>query len=247
MNAWCQSEIDIIQEMSAAMIAKFDKYWHEIHGLMAIAVILDPRGKLDLLEACYICLFGEDDAEKHVDETKKILVRLMDQYDSENEEGCVTSSSDVGRSSSCSSEVLTIFKTLTVRKKSNSVVRSKNELDRYLEADNLPCVNENFDILGWWKVTGTHYPTLRLIARDIFVVPITTVASESAFSTSVRVLSEHRSRLTPKLLEALMCCQDWLRNQLEGQGKNGSFWTCLEDEEEQELKENCSISTVDLE
>ncbi|KAH6811610.1 hypothetical protein C2S51_025372 [Perilla frutescens var. frutescens] len=53
---------------------------HGIHGLMAIAVILDPRGKLDLLEACYICLFGEDDAEKHVDETKKILVRLMDQY-----------------------------------------------------------------------------------------------------------------------------------------------------------------------
>ncbi|KAH6756256.1 hypothetical protein C2S53_003676 [Perilla frutescens var. hirtella] len=88
---------------------------HEIHGLMAIDVILDPRGKLDLLEACYICLFGEDDAEKHVDETKKILVRLMDQYHSENEEGCVTSSSDVvGRSSNCSSEVLTIFKTLTV-------------------------------------------------------------------------------------------------------------------------------------
>ncbi|KAH6794452.1 hypothetical protein C2S52_004929 [Perilla frutescens var. hirtella] len=128
MNAWCQSEIDIIHGMYAAMIAKFDKYWHEIHGLMAIAVILDPRGKLDLLEACYICLFGEDDAEKHVDETKKILVRLMDQYHSENEEGCVTSSSDVvGRSSSYSSEVLRIFKTLTVRKKSNSVERSKNE------------------------------------------------------------------------------------------------------------------------
>ena len=43
-----------------------------------------------------------------------------------------------------------------------------------------------------------------------------TVASESAFSTSGRVLSEHRSRLTTKMLEALMCSQDWLRNKYKG-------------------------------
>jgi hypothetical protein len=42
-------------------------------------------------------------------------------------------------------------------------------------------------------VAGTHYPTLRKVARDIFAIPVTTVASELAFSTSGRVLSEHRS------------------------------------------------------
>jgi hypothetical protein len=55
-----------------------------------------------------------------------------------------------------------------------------------------------------------------MIARDINAIPLSTIASESAFITSGRVLSEHRSRLTPGMLEALMCSQDWLRNQYKG-------------------------------
>jgi hypothetical protein len=55
-----------------------------------------------------------------------------------------------------------------------------------------------------------------MIACDIYAIPVSTVGSESAFSTSGRVLSEHRSCLTPRMLEALMCSQDWLRNQYKG-------------------------------
>ena len=76
--------------------------------------------------------------------------------------------------------------------------------------------NEYFAVLGWWKVAGTRFPTLRFIARDILAIPITTVASESAFSTNGRVLSEHHSRLTPQMLEALMCSQSWFRHNLKG-------------------------------
>ena len=39
--------------------------------------------------------------------------------------------------------------------------------------------SEDFDILGWWKNNGLKYPTLQMIARDILVIPVTTVASES--------------------------------------------------------------------
>jgi hypothetical protein len=85
-----------------------------------------------------------------------------------------------------------------------------------LDEELLLDTNKNFKVLDWWKVAGTRYPTLRKIARDIIAIPVTTVASESAFSTGGRVLSEHCSRLTSKMLEALMCSQDWLRNKYKG-------------------------------
>jgi hypothetical protein len=49
------------------------------------------------------------------------------------------------------------------------------------------------------------------LARDVLAIPISSVASESAFSTSGRILDDFRSSLTPFMLEALVCTQDWLR------------------------------------
>ena len=50
------------------------------------------------------------------------------------------------------------------------------------------------------------------MAKDILAIPVSTVASESAFSTSGRVVDEFRSSLGPKTVEALICAQDWLRS-----------------------------------
>ncbi|XP_019163642.1 PREDICTED: zinc finger BED domain-containing protein RICESLEEPER 2-like [Ipomoea nil] len=69
----------------------------------------------------------------------------------------------------------------------------------------------DFDILRWWKLNSERFPTLSKMARDVLAVPISTVVSESAFSTSGRVLDAFRSFLTPKIVEALVCEQDWLR------------------------------------
>jgi hypothetical protein len=49
------------------------------------------------------------------------------------------------------------------------------------------------------------------LARDALAIPISSVASESAFSTSGRILDDFRTSLTPFMLEALVCGQDWLR------------------------------------
>ncbi|XP_026405747.1 uncharacterized protein LOC113301215 isoform X2 [Papaver somniferum] len=58
------------------------------------------------------------------------------------------------------------------------------------------------------------YQILRLIsswimARDLLTPPASTVASESCFSLSGRILSKKRSRLAPDILDALVCSKDW--------------------------------------
>lgn len=32
------------------MMTKFDKYWSDVHGIMGVAIVLDPRYKVVLLE-----------------------------------------------------------------------------------------------------------------------------------------------------------------------------------------------------
>lgn len=94
-------------------------------------------------------------------------------------------------------------------KRTTNCIHVKSKLDHYLDEDVLPR-RADFDILSWWRSSGLKYPTLQAIARDILAIPVSTVSSESAFSTSGRLVSPHRNRLHPKTIEALMSAQNWL-------------------------------------
>ncbi|CAN0899007.1 Putative AC transposase [Linum grandiflorum] len=88
-----------------------------------------------------------------------------------------------------------------------------SELDHYLDEDVVPRSRDiEFDILGWWRANAAKYATLHEIARDILAVPISSVASESAFSAGERLLDPHRSRLHFKTVEALMCTRSWIKD-----------------------------------
>lgn len=93
------------------------------------------------------------------------------------------------------------------------------ELDRYLEDEVLP---DDVDVLGFWK-NNFQYPTLREIAKDLLAIPVSSVASESAFSTGGRVLTPHRSRLHSNTVEALMCLQNWMIGGCPGTFKHMQF------------------------
>ncbi|KAH0758456.1 hypothetical protein KY290_021949 [Solanum tuberosum] len=68
---------------------------------------------------------------------------------------------------------------------------SKTQLELYLEEAKVDRkTNPNLDVLGFWKDNKLRYPELSLMARDVLSVPITTVASESAFSTGGRVIGK---------------------------------------------------------
>jgi hypothetical protein len=58
----------------------------------------------------------------------------------------------------------------------------------------------------YFEKACSRYPT----------IPVTTVASESVFSTSGRIISPHRNRLAPNMVEALMCMQAWSRADMLG-------------------------------
>ncbi|XP_050379504.1 zinc finger BED domain-containing protein RICESLEEPER 3-like [Argentina anserina] len=72
-------------------------------------------------------------------------------------------------------------------------------------------LSKGFEIAKWWKGNEATYPVLSKLAKDIFAIPCSTVASENAFSLRDRVVDPFRASLTPRMVEALVCTSDWLR------------------------------------
>ncbi|KAH9767512.1 BED-type domain-containing protein [Citrus sinensis] len=69
---------------------------------------------------------------------------------------------------------------------------------------------------GGGASSSIMYLILSQIAKDVLAIPVSTVASESAFSTRGCVLDPCRSSLTHKTVESLICTQNWLRSTLLG-------------------------------
>jgi hAT family C-terminal dimerisation region len=67
--------------------------------------------------------------------------------------------------------------------------------------------DDQIDILEYWKKNATAYPTLVMMARDLFAVFVSTVPSESCCSAN-RILTDKRNKLGLKLFEKLVCNKD---------------------------------------
>jgi hypothetical protein len=67
----------------------------------------------------------------------------------------------------------------------------------------------DFDALAWWKCNALKYGILSKMARDILVVPISTVALESSFSADGRVIEPHRASLFLETVQILLYDSDW--------------------------------------
>nr|XP_011465667.1 PREDICTED: zinc finger BED domain-containing protein RICESLEEPER 2-like [Fragaria vesca subsp. vesca] len=184
---------------------------------------------------------SEATATAEIEKYKRLLYDLVKKYQSRSPQSNGASQAPNPSSSRVSVLKLDLVKQLDVFVSHSAVsTHVKSELDHYLEESLLP-INDytNFDILCWWNSNGIKYPTLQEIARDILAIPVSTVASESCFSTSGRVISSHRSRLHAKTIEALMCARDWLWSEIRVSNPEDSKITTVQDDVE------CNVSDED--
>jgi hypothetical protein len=78
IRKWQSSDNPKVEEMSIKMKEKFNKYWSDVHGLMAVAAVLDPRYKLQLLNALFLKIHeSESAAEESVNKVKDVLYNLV--------------------------------------------------------------------------------------------------------------------------------------------------------------------------
>ena len=90
-------------------------------------------------------------------------------------------------------------------------VGCNNELEKYLAENCDGKKDVNFEILEWWRDNCNRFQVLSKVVKDVLTVPVSTVASESAFSTGGRIVDPFRSSLSPFMVQNLVCSQNWLQ------------------------------------
>ncbi|RLM93594.1 zinc finger BED domain-containing protein RICESLEEPER 2-like [Panicum miliaceum] len=213
----------ISSRIAKDMHERFDKYWKDCNVMLAIAVVMDPRFKMKIVEFSYSKIYGlkgvkyvkvVDDA---VHELCKEYVRqplpLTPAHVEQGANGALpTDVTKILTNPPSAGDVLSDFDIYLSQVALTQI--PKSELDRYLEEALLPRIPE-FDILKWWKLNAVKYPTLSRMARDVLAIPVSTIGRGSIFSsarTEARMLDDYQSSLRPETLEALFCAKDWLQN-----------------------------------
>ncbi|CAN1181435.1 Zinc finger BED domain-containing protein RICESLEEPER 2 [Linum perenne] len=161
---WHDDSNSVISEMARTMWLQFTKYWDDIHLVLAVAVVLDPRYKLHLI-GYYATKLGITNSYLVGDSVKKIVCDLVLAYQTKYSSQVV--------SSYCSTTSATDldFELFMSQRKRLRTTLVTTELDHYLAEQIIPRTLD-FDILLWWKLNGAKYPTLQQIARDFLAIPI---------------------------------------------------------------------------
>ncbi|KAF7839307.1 zinc finger BED domain-containing protein RICESLEEPER 2-like [Senna tora] len=219
LKGWCESEDDNLRRMAEMMKEKHDKYWGNITNiniLLFVAVLLDPRYKFKFVEWSFGKIFDVEVADSMSWKVKNGLYKMYDYYKlcfGSNVRLVPTQSNQSRNKAQTNQEDDRNLFAMEFDRDMNEEdnPENKSEIDQYL-LEPREKMSSQFDILNWWKVNSTKFPILALIARDVLAMPISTIASESAFSTGGRVIDTYRSSLAPKTIEALISAQNWFRS-----------------------------------
>ena len=211
-----------------------------MNKLLIVATVFDPRKKMNFANLCFEKLYGKESIEYTLlsDSIMEIMKRLYEEYTlgySTSGGGSVGSQSQVGSSSQTQTQDSgAVFQSQVIGSgiryermdnlyeelvQETGTEDSSNELEVYLRekvevSKGGTGLGTEFDVLSWWRRNSVKFPILSQIAADILAVQASSVASESAFSTSGRVLDPYRSCLTHFMVEVLVCTEQWLKSEI---------------------------------
>ncbi|KAK8364885.1 hypothetical protein V6Z12_A02G013100 [Gossypium hirsutum] len=198
------------------MKRKFDRYWSLCNLALAVASVLDPR-----------VIYGHD-SKMRLNMFHKVLRDVYYEYASEAKYLTTSASAlfslpickvslvfwseiylvvpeDVGKICRTSNDsILDSLSKFTSASNFNEEASWKLELELYLDEPLLPMDGAFFDILGWWCDKSQRFPILAKMAQDFLAIPV-------SISTSCSNISDPASSsLNPEIMEALVCCENWL-------------------------------------
>lgn len=202
--------VNFMTPMVKEMQSKFDRYWSEYNLILSCAAILDPRYKIKFVEYCFTKLYGSA-AQRYVSISVNTLYGLFNEY--------IQNSACPSRAAALSVATNKIsnnkddndgfedYETFQSARFQTQV--EKSQLDLYLEEPSHD-LNIEIDVLEYWTLCSLRYPELSRMARDVLTIPVSTVASDSAFDIGPQVISADLSSLKSKMIQALVCLQDWI-------------------------------------
>jgi hypothetical protein len=223
LNDMCVSDDPIMSAMAANMKIKYDKYWgsiDRINLMLYVAFVLDPRFKMKALVFWLKRCNGKEWSDNIEAKVRHLMNRLIEQYNMFHGDTSrvfdvaqgnlnATSLNIIDDDSGRATDKFTSLFTQHLEEENGLEYRS--EVDRYL-LDGCEASTPQFDVLAWWKMNSIKYPILAEIARDVLAIPISTIASESLFSTGRHIFDSFKSSLSPLTVQALICTQNWLRS-----------------------------------
>ncbi|KAM3382957.1 zinc finger BED domain-containing protein DAYSLEEPER [Capsicum galapagoense] len=204
---------EVIKEMAARMFKKFQKYWNRFSLVLSFGASLDLCFKTQLLEFCFSKVDASS-AKENVATIEKKMHKLYEQYEN-NQIGTEIASTvqckpiEEGRQSK--QKKFTLFAEFEEFESTSICNAGKSELTLYLEEQKLDYESfQEMDVIKYWKDNEKKYPNLSVMARDVLSIPITLVASESAFSIVGRVVTKYRSCIHHENVQTLVTTRNWL-------------------------------------
>ncbi|XP_061348411.1 zinc finger BED domain-containing protein DAYSLEEPER-like [Gastrolobium bilobum] len=165
---------------------QFEQYWRENWFMLAVAVAMDPRCKMKLMESTFAQIFG-DNVESWIRIVEHGLNEIFDD--------------------DYIKQVLPYTETNDDDDEGNEAMITSESFEEGSVDGSLFLVED-----GLWKVNGLKYPTLSRMTSDILSIPTSTLTTDVVFDTEIREMDSYRSSLDSLTLEALISIRDWFQN-----------------------------------